>query len=95
MPLEDRLHLRQVDRFGVLLRERHVDVVVKNDHQADLAGEVEDAIERGIGEAGGFTGDLRRDELLVDAELADAGEHARKGPQHAADVIGGVHVGRD
>ena len=39
-------------------------------------------------------GDLRRHELLVDAELADAGEHARERPQHAADVIGAVHVGR-
>ena len=36
--------------------------------------------------------DLGRDELLVDAELADAGEDAGKRRQHAADVIDAVHV---
>ena len=80
-------------RLLARLRERHVDVVVHDHDEPDLAGEVEDPIERRVGEARGLAGDLRRDELLVDRELADAGEHAREGQQHAADVIGRVHVG--
>ena len=67
MPHEQRLQLRQLIRLLVRPRERHVDVVVQDDDEADLAGEVQDAIERGIGQARGFAGDLRRDELLVDA----------------------------
>ena len=34
MPLEQRLHLRQIDRLGIRLRERHVDVVVKDARRA-------------------------------------------------------------
>ena len=68
MALEQRLHLASGTRapascFG----ERHVDVVVQDHDEPGLAGEVEDAIERRVREAGGFAGDLRRDELLVDA----------------------------
>jgi hypothetical protein len=37
MPLEERLHLRQVDRLGVGLRERHVDVVVDDDDETGSA----------------------------------------------------------
>ena len=40
-----------------------------------------------------MAGDLRRHELLVDAELADAGEHPREREKHPSDVVGGVHVG--
>jgi hypothetical protein len=39
--------------------------------EPDLPREVQDAIERGIRQARGLSGDLRRDELLVDRELAD------------------------
>ena len=74
--LEQRLHLRQIRRFGVGLRERHVDVVVKDDDQPALGGELENPIERRIGQARGLAGDLRGHEFLVDAELADAGEDA-------------------
>jgi hypothetical protein len=56
---------------------------VEDHDEAGFGGEVEDAIERRVGQAGGLAGDLRRDELLVDAELADAGEDAGKRRQHA------------
>jgi hypothetical protein len=79
-------------RLGVLLRERHVDVVVDDHDEARFRGEVEDAIERGVCEAGSLAGDLGRDELLVDAELADAGEHAGERLQNPANVIDAVHV---
>ena len=36
--------------------------------------------------------DLRRDEFLVDRELADAREHTRERFEDAPDVIGSVHV---
>ena len=60
----------------------------------EAGGELEHAVERRVGEAGGLAGDLGRDEFLVDAELADAGEDAGEGLQHPPNVIGGVHVGR-
>ena len=78
MALEQRLHLRQIHRLGVRLRERHVDVVVQDHDEAGLGGEVENAIERRIGQAGRLARDLGRDEFLVDGELADAGEDARE-----------------
>ena len=59
-----------------------------------LGREIEDPVERGIGEARDVAGHLRRDELLVDRELADTCEHARERRQHALDVIHAVHVGR-
>ena len=71
--MKQRLQLRQLIRLLIRARERHVDVVVQNDHQPDLAGEIQDAIERRIGQARGSAGHLRRDELLVDGEFADAG----------------------
>ena len=92
VPLQQGLHLRQVNRLGIDLAERHVDVVVQDHHQPRFRGEVEHAVERRIGQAGGLAGDLRRDELLVDAELADPREDAGKGEEHPADVIHGVHV---
>ena len=58
------------------------------------AGEIEDAVEGRVEQAGRLAGDLRRHELLVDRELADAREHAGERQQHALDVIGGVHVRR-
>ena len=42
------------------LRERHVHVAVQQHEQPDLAGEGEDAVERGIEQARGLAGDLRR-----------------------------------
>jgi hypothetical protein len=41
-----------------------VHVVVNQDDQADLAREIENAVERRVGEAGDVARDLRRDELL-------------------------------
>jgi hypothetical protein len=67
---------------------------VQDHDETGFGGEVQNAIERGIGEARGFTRNLRRDELLVDAELADAGEDAGECLEHAADVVDAVHVGR-
>jgi hypothetical protein len=65
MPLEQRLHLRQIHRFSVRLGERHVDVAVQNHDEARISREVEDAIERRIRQACGLAGNLRGDELLV------------------------------
>ena len=62
----------EVHGLGAGLRERHVDVVVQQHDEPDFAGEIEDAVERRIGEARGVAGHLRRHELLVDRELADA-----------------------
>ena len=59
MPLEHRLHLRQIHRFRVRLRERHVDIVVEDDHEARFGGEVENAIERRVGQARRLARDLR------------------------------------
>ncbi len=94
MPAQEGFHLREVDRLGIRFRERHVDVVVEDHDQPGLGGELEDAIEGGVGKARRFSGDLRGDELLVDAELADPGEHAGKRFQHAANVVDAIHVGR-
>ena len=94
MALEQRLHLREIHRLGIGLCERHVDVVVEDDDEPALGGEVENPIERRIGQARGLAGNLRGHEFLVDAELADAGEDAGEGLQHAADVIDGIHVRR-
>jgi hypothetical protein len=46
----------------------------------------------GIFQAGHVAAHLAAHELLVDAELANAAEHAGEGEQHAPDVVGGVHV---
>lgn len=74
--------------------ERRVDVAVQHDGHADLGGEVQDPIERFVLECCDLAGDLRRDELLVDRELADSREHPREDLQHPADVVRGVHIGR-
>jgi hypothetical protein len=76
------------------LSRAFIDVVVEDHDEPGFGGEVEDAIERRVGEAGRVAGDLRRHELLVDAELADAAEDAGERLQHAADVIHRVHVRR-
>ena len=66
-----------------------------NQHdQARLAREIEDAVERPVGEAWLAAGHLGRDKLLVDRELADAAEHAGKGLQHPPDMVRGLHVRR-
>ena len=74
--------LHDLIRLLSRLRERHVDVVVQEHDEPDLAGEVEQAVERGFGQAGGLAGDLRRDELLVNRELADA-RRTRRGTSSA------------
>ena len=88
MAAEQRLHLLEVHRPRVHLGEGHVDVAMEKDDQSDLAGEIEDAIERRVLQACDIARHLRRDELLVDGELADADEDAGKQFQHAANVIG-------
>ena len=93
MAPEQVFHLREVDRLGAFLRERNIDVVVQEDDEPHLTREFEDAVERRVREARGVAGDLGRDELLVNRELADAGEHAGERLEHAANVVGGVHVG--
>lgn len=74
MTAEQRLHLACVSRRLALFGKRCVDVVVDHHHQAGLRGEIQDAVERRVPQAGDFTGDFGRHKFLVDAELADAGE---------------------
>src|SRR5262245_58169085 len=89
---EERAQLAGVLGLYPRLAERAIHVVMENDHQPGLCGEIEDSVERGIDQARWPTGDLRRHELLVNRELADAHEHAWERSEHATDVIGGVHV---
>src|SRR5262249_15243365 len=76
------------------LGEGHVDVVVQDDRESDLARKIEYSIQCGIGEARRLAGDLGGYELLVDRELADAAEDPRKQLEHPPDVIDSVHVRR-
>ena len=66
--LEQRLQIRQVGGPLRGLGEGHVQIVVEQHDQAHLGGEVQDAIQRRVQQAGRATGGLRGDELLVDAE---------------------------
>src|SRR5262245_54349404 len=91
MAFEEIAYLREVHGLRIRLRKRHVDVAVEDHDEADLSRKVENAVERRVGEAGGFAGDLRGDELLVNREFADAREHAWERLQDALDVIGRVH----
>ncbi len=93
MPPQQRLHLGEEDRLLSRLGERHIHIVVDQDDEPHLAREVEDPVQGRIDQARDLARDLRGHELLVNGELADPREDARKGPQHPADVIGGVHVG--
>ncbi len=93
VPQEEVPHLEDLPRLLVRLRERHVRVAVQERHQPDLAGEVEDPVQRLIREAGRPAGGLGRHELLVDRELADPHEDPGEGPEHPADVVRRVHVG--
>ena len=94
MPLEQRLHLRQIDRLGVLLRERHVDVVVQDHDEAGFGGELENAVERGVGQAGGFAGIFDETNSLWMLNSPMPVNTPGNMRQHAADVVDGVHVGR-
>ena len=68
MAREQRLHLRRSRPAPCSgFANGTCDVVVDEDDQPDLAREVEDAVERRVGEARDVAGDLRGDELLVDA----------------------------
>ena len=64
--------VRILSRLG----KRHVDVAVEEHRHSDLGREVEDAIERAVAQRRRLAGDLRRHELLVNRELADALEDA-------------------
>ena len=64
MPLEECLHLREIDRLGVCLRKGHVDVVVKDHDEAGFSRKLQDAIEGGVGQARRLAGDLWRTRTL-------------------------------
>ncbi len=57
------------------------------------AANVEYPVERRVDQAGGLAGNLRGDELLVDAELANAGEDAGERGENTPNVVDAVHVG--
>src|SRR5215471_6860658 len=73
--LEECDYLFEIGRLGFtfcnLLCKRKVDVVVKNDDKACFGGEIENAIEGWIFEAGDFTGNLCGDEFFVNCKFAD------------------------
>ena len=94
MPFEQRLDLVEIGRLRPLLRERDIHIVMNEDEQACLGGEIQDPIQRRILKTRHFAGDFRRHEFLVNRELSDTGEYARKGLQDAADMVRRVHVGR-
>src|SRR3954462_12153266 len=68
--LEERLDLLEVCGRRALLREGRVDVVVYEDDEPDLRGEVYEAVERRVVEARDLARDLCGDELFMNAELA-------------------------
>src|SRR5579859_659232 len=77
---------------GNVFCEGEIDIVVKNDDEAGFGGEIKDAVEGGIFEAGDFAWDFCGDEFLVNGELTDASEDTGKRLQNTANVIGSVHV---
>src|SRR5207302_2652786 len=81
-------------RWGSLLRERNVNIVVNQDDQACLGGEVEDTIHSRVLQARHFTCDLCRDELLMYREFADSREYTRESLKDAPDVVRGIHIRR-
>jgi hypothetical protein len=64
MTFEERLHLTEVSWWGSFLGERHIDIVVDQNHKAHLGGEFEYAVESRILEAGDLSRNLCRDESL-------------------------------
>ena len=58
MTAQQVLHLRQEDRLRTRLGERHVDVVVQDHDEPNLAREVENAVERRVGQARSVASDL-------------------------------------
>src|SRR5262245_62369628 len=93
MPLQKRLHLVQISRFGAFFREGDVKIVVDQYHQTGLRSKFKDAIECRIFKTGHCTRYLCGHKLLVDCKLADAREHIRKSLQNGTDVMCGVDVG--
>lgn len=56
MPFKESLYLTEVGRFSPLLCKRNVDMVVDQDDQANLRGEVEQPIESWILKASDLAG---------------------------------------
>ena len=83
----------EVRRTGPRVGQDDVHVVVQEGQQPHLARELQDAVERRIAEARRVAHRLRGHHLLVNRELSDPREHPRVEPEHAADVVGRVHVG--
>src|SRR5688572_29919094 len=86
MAPQHALQFLQVGRRRTLLREGHVDIVVKEHDEARLRGEVEDLVKRRIEETGSAAGDFCRHELLVNGKFPDSGEDTGERAQDAADV---------
>jgi hypothetical protein len=60
--------------------------------QSNLSGEIENAVQRRILQAGCVARDFCRHELLVDREFTNPTENARKGLEHTTNVVRGVHI---
>ena len=93
MTLEKGFYLVEIRRLRSFFGKRPIHVVMNQHNQSDLAGEVEDPVQRRVLQARNRTGDLGGYELLVNGELANAGEYTRKSLQHPANMIHRVHVG--
>src|SRR5688572_398837 len=94
MTPEQRLHLGRISRFGAGLCEWNVNVVVNQNDQACLGGEIDQAIERLVLKTRHLTRDLCGNKFFMNAEFPDAAEHTGKSLEHASNMIGGVHVRR-
>jgi hypothetical protein len=94
VPLEKCLHLILISRLRPILGKGNVEIVVDQHQQARFCRKIKNAIERRVLEACDFARYFRRDEFFVNREFPDAREHARKGLEHSANVIGGIHIHR-
>jgi hypothetical protein len=70
--------------------ERDVSVIVQYDNQPYFAGKVQDSMERLVSKCGITTRHLGGHKFFVNAKLADARKHTRKGRQHALNVVGSI-----
>src|SRR6201997_3927744 len=93
MPRQKSFHLLQVNGLRTLLCKRNIHIAMYQDHQSDLAGEVENAVKRWVCEARCFARDLGGNKLFVDRELAYTRKYARECLEYTPNVIDSIHVG--
>ena len=95
MPLQQILHLREVDRLGVDLPERHVDVVVQDHDEAGLRRESRIRSSAGLVRLAVSPAIFEETNSLWMLNSPMPVKTPGNVVQHAADVVDAVHVGRD